>query len=169
MEKVHCSIENQTSFGNLQTMLCCSWMEFKNMLLVQQVKARIVNSEGNKSTSLPSALWFLFAGVSVNPGTCWGRRTGRCFPGHRPGSTSSFYLLCCAYVSSGCLDAAPLSSFWMGAGDGGSCAGHPWGCRSRGGVRLWSRVTAATRSARRKSRVQGSRGHAKGFIGAIFY
>lgn len=137
-------------------------MDFKNLLLVPQVKAQIVNSKGDsnlflqhKSTSLPFALWFLIAAVSVNPGTtCRGRGTERCFCGRRPGSTSSFCLSCCAYVSSGCLGAAPLSSFWMGAGDGGSCAGHPWGCGSRGGVQLWSRVTAATRSAGGKSRAE---------------
>lgn len=79
----------------------------------------------NKSPSLPSALPFLFAGMSVNPGTCWGRGTRRCFRGHRPGSTSSFCLSCCAYVSSCCLDSAPLSSFSMGAGDGGGRPDSP--------------------------------------------
>ncbi|XP_039577505.1 lysosomal-associated transmembrane protein 4A isoform X1 [Passer montanus] len=81
------------------------------MLLVPQVKAGIESSKGTvipvpeQKRLAPSALRFLFAGVSGKPGTCWGRGTGRYFRGRRAGSTSSFYLSCCAYVSSCCLDA----------------------------------------------------------------
>lgn len=127
MGKVHFTIENQTSFGNLQSALCDGWSSRICLWYLKHkswaVKGtEILVTEQKHLAALCAAI--AFAGVSVKPGTRWGRRTRTRFRGHRPGGASSFHLCCCAYVSSCCLDSAPLYSFWMGAGDAGSCAGH---------------------------------------------
>lgn len=134
-------------------------MEFKNTLVVPQVKAQLADFKGHSNPCsrtkhlAPPAPRFPFAAAPGNPATCWGRGTGRCSRGHRPGGTSSSCLSCCAMfpLVAWMRHLFLLREWVLGRWRLRRARG---GCGSRGGVRLWSRVTAAARSAGGKSRAE---------------